>query len=323
MTNLSTTGAANFYYFGTPSTEIKNPTFPRGQKITTQLPANVVKIRILAVLLVTARVIWIGLTRWNWPVAVLGATYALYTTYKHLISKDPLVEVFYKIAGGQESYNNLHELKLNIDEKNVAVTNSTSTEKSDNPITEKVQEVSAKPNKETEEKTKKTFNRFDNISWEALEHPVYRFTTQDGRKGMLVKGLSYLAQPDLLNQLLGAPPAQTKAVMVFIEKLSLYDLSPVFPEWFATIAIAICLDWEPPLSKLLVSSSGSSEENSWKYETKIYASITTDMANEFIAQKGVFNQLKQRIEEIIEVEDDNKNAGEQPLPQVRDVDQDQ
>jgi hypothetical protein len=320
MTTLSTAGTANFYYFGKPLTEIENPTFPRGQKITTQLPSNAVKIRIFAVLLMTARVIWIGLTRWNWPVAILGATYALYTAYKHLLSKDPLVEVFYKIAGGQEGYNNLHELKLNIDEKNVAATNSTSTEKSDNPITEKVQEVSAKPNKETEKKNKKTFNHFDNISWEALEHPVCRFTTQDGRKGMLVKGLSSLARPNLLNQLIGAPLAQTKAVMVFIEKLSPYDLPPILPEWVVTITIAIDLCWENPLSKLLVSSSGSSEGNSWEYETKIYASITTDMANEFIAQKGVFNQLKPRIEEIIEVEDDNKNAGEQPLPQVRDVD---
>jgi hypothetical protein len=53
--SLNVTGAKNFYYYGKPSNQIKETTLPPGQKIWTQLPANVAKIRIGAILFLTGQ----------------------------------------------------------------------------------------------------------------------------------------------------------------------------------------------------------------------------------------------------------------------------
>lgn len=233
------------------------------------------------------------LTSWFWPLAILGIGYALYTTYKHLLANDSLVETFYKIAGGEESYNNLPE--FNPDQENA-----------DNSVIGKAQKPSVKP-EEIKNNTSMTAYRFYDISWKALEHPVYRFTTQDGRKGMLVKGLNNFTE------------THTEAIMVFVEKLSPYDLPPILPEWLMSTLIAICLYWANPLSKKLESASLTRGRISQESNTTIYASITTNMANEFIAQRGVINQLNPQIVEVV---DDNKSTTNQTLPQVRDADSD-
>ncbi len=134
---------------------------------------------------------------------------------------------------------------------------------------------------------------------------------------MLVKGLSHLAKHDLFDLLIGAPPAQTQAVMAFVEKLTPYDLPRMLPEWVVSIAAGVIFWWEDPFSRLLTSSSGSSKGVSHRSELVFYASISTDMANEFIAQQGVANQLNPRI---VELETDDKDTLNPLLPRVRDVD---
>jgi hypothetical protein len=244
----------NFYYYGKPSSEIPNPTFPPGQKITTQLPSNIVAIRIGAIFIVTVYAAYAiaretGLTILRWPFIIFGITLSAYIAYKHLFIKDPLVEAFYKIAGGKENYDKLPEIKL--------------------------------------DGSKRTHENFV-MSWDALEHPVHRFSTSNSRKGLLVKALS---------------SSQTKTKLIFVEKLGPYDTRRVIisnlPEWVtstltSTLTALNYHKWENPFSTFL---SGSSNTRGF-YASEIYASISTDDANEFIAQRGLVNRLEPKVVDV-------------------------
>lgn len=260
--SIETVGASNFYYYGKLSSKIPNPTFPPGQEITTLLPANIVAIRIGAIFILTlctaytiARIPVLTILRW--PVIILGITLSAYIAYKHLLIKDPLVEAFYKIAGGKDNYDKLPEIKLDA--------------------------------------SKKTCDNF-NISWDALEHPVYRFITTDGRKGLLVKGLSNSAELGLCGE------ALTQATIIFVEKLGPYDRRSRISnlaEWGESIFTALTYkEWDNPFSTNSSSSSRRNFTAPSKTAVGIFASMFTDNANEFIAQRGIVNHLEPKVEEV-------------------------
>jgi hypothetical protein len=197
-------------------------------------------------------------------------TLAAYIAYKHLLIKDPLVEAFYKIAGGKENYENLPEILL--------------------------------------EKNKKTYENFK-MTWASLEHPAYRFTTSDGRKGMLIKGLSDSKERGVLEMLVNAGPTPTQSLMIFIEKVSPDDIPRTISnmaEWAYSILVALNYDaWNNPFSEFLsLSAEPNSAGSSSRRESNIYAWISTDMANEFIAQKGIVNQLAPEGPIVEEIKED-------------------
>lgn len=158
--SLDATGATNFYYYDRPSDRTRGRAYPSGQKIWTQLPADVAAIRIGAILAVTAIFFLSALKtpairEWcSLVVVVVGVTLAAWVAFKHLLTNDSLVEAFYKIAGGKENYEKLPEFPM--------------------------------------KKNPKTHISFD-ITWASLKYPLYRFPTSDGRKGLVVKGSSYSA----------------------------------------------------------------------------------------------------------------------------------
>lgn len=131
--SLDATGAKYFYHY------TNTDSLPQ-HKIWTQLPSNIAKIRVGAILAVTAYFFRVALKTpiikgWCWPVAILGMSLAAYISYRHLLTKDPLVETFYKIAGGKENYEKLPEIPL--------------------------------------ENGRKTYENFK-MAWASLEHPAYR-----------------------------------------------------------------------------------------------------------------------------------------------------
>ncbi|HEX4839841.1 MAG TPA: hypothetical protein VFU89_05320 [Rhabdochlamydiaceae bacterium] len=262
--SLDATGATNFYYYGKPANQITDKTYPTGQRIWTQLPVNVAKIRIGVILAITAYFFqamqknpMVG--EWRWLVVIVGVALAAWVAYKYLLTKDPLVETFYKIAGGKEEYEKLPEFPL--------------------------------------DKNKKTYANFE-ITWKSLEHPLYRFLTSDGRKGLVVKGLSHSKKLELEDMLVRGEPTPTQNLMIFVEKLGPYDVPRKIgneAEWATTIFTALsCKTWNNPFEDCLESCSvgSSGEAGSYKRTSKIYAGMSTDMANEFISQKGVVNELK-------------------------------
>jgi hypothetical protein len=274
--SLDVTGAKNFYYYGKPSDQVPNPPYPPGQKITTQLPANVAKIRIGVILALTAYVSYkiykvTGSIVWCWPLVVLGVTLAAYVAYQHLLKKDPLIEAFYKIAGGKENYEKLPQIPI--------------------------------------EKNKKTYESFK-MAWASLEHPAYGFTISDGRKGMLIKGLSDFKERGIEEALIGVGPTATEALMIFVEKLGPYDVPRIIlneAEWATSILTAF--DYKAldnPFTHFLKSSLWGSPDEAGAGSKKrfdIYAWISTDMANEFIAQRGIVNQLAPEGPKVEEVKE--------------------
>lgn len=274
--SLDTTGATNFYYYGRPADQITDKTYPSGQKIWTQLPANVAKIRIGVILAVTAYFFQVMqknpmVGEWRWLVVIVGVALAAWVAYKYLLTADPLVEAFYKIAGGKEEYEKLPEFPL--------------------------------------DKNKKTYANF-NITWASLEHPLHRFSTLDGRKGLVVKGLSHSKKLELEDLLVGGEPTPIQNLMIFVEKLGPYDVPRKIQneaEWATTIFTALNFKaWDNPFEHFFESCSvgKSGEAGGYKKTSSIYAHMSTDMANEFISQKGVVNLLKPKGPTVEEVEDE-------------------
>jgi|GEM_PF-2339725 len=274
--SLDATGATNFYYYGKPADQITDKTYPTGQKIWTQLPVNVAKIRIGVILAVTAYFFHTlqknpMVSEWRWLVVIVGVALAAWVAYKYLLSEDPLVETFYKIAGGKEEYEKLPEFPL--------------------------------------DKNKKTYANFD-ITWANLEHPLYRFLTSDGRKGLMIKGLSHSKKLELEDIIVGGEPTPIQNLMNFVEKLGPYDVPRKIgneAEWATTIFTALSYTiWNNPFEHFLKSRSVGSpgDAGSYKKTSKIYAHMPTDMANEFISQKGVVNELKPKGPIIEEVKDE-------------------
>lgn len=240
--------APSFYYYNNPPELITKKELAPGQKFTTQLPRNVILIRLVATAILTASVAYAvaritGLSAWAWPVVVLGASFALYTAYRQLLRPDPLVNAMQIVAGNEEHYNLLPEWTVT-------------------------------PNK-------KLWETIGNIKWDELKHPLYRATTSDGRKVLIVRGYDFIRGRNE-NMELVFKPIQT--VMAFVEKLGPNDI-PRYPMpadarvEAALIAVPLMdLAWlENRYHKKIKSS-----DYSW-YE--MHSSITSDMMNEFIYQR--------------------------------------
>ncbi|HEX4840373.1 MAG TPA: hypothetical protein VFU89_08035 [Rhabdochlamydiaceae bacterium] len=257
------TGATNFYYYDRPADQITNKTYPPGQKIWTQLPPDIAKIRIGAILAFTgifflAVLNTPSIREWRWLVVIVGVTLAAWVAYKHLLTKDPMVEAFYKIAGGKDNYDTLPEWRL--------------------------------------EKNKKTYANFDVLWADADVKPLYRFSTSDGRKGLMVKGLSHTKEHSLV-RIKGTGPARTQALMVFVEKLGPYDIHILIKNMtersFSIINALNFEAWNNPFSEVLLAGEGESDDGSSSRTINgLYAYMSTDWANDFIAQRGVVNQLE-------------------------------
>lgn len=255
--SLDATGAKNFYYYESPSGPTQVKTYPSGQKIWTQLPVDVAAIRIGAILAATTIFFISALktpatSQWRFLVVIFGVTLAAWVAIKHLLTNDSLVEAFYKIAGGKENYEKLPEFPMNKDQK--------------------------------------TYANFG-IAWARLEHPLYRFSTSDGRKGLLVKGLRCVEE---YNSMGIARTAYTRSMMVFVEKLGPCDIPiPIAGITERGFSIRNALHyraWNNPFSSTLLSVQGPT--GSYKIINGLYAYMPADWANKFIAQKGVVNQLK-------------------------------
>jgi hypothetical protein len=84
-------------------------------KYTTHLPTNIAVIRAVAALAFTALVAFkLAATVFCWPVVLAGAAFAGWTIYKHVFSKDPMIEAFYSIVGGKDKFEQLPEVQLGL-----------------------------------------------------------------------------------------------------------------------------------------------------------------------------------------------------------------
>ncbi|HEX2579986.1 MAG TPA: hypothetical protein VHK67_06265 [Rhabdochlamydiaceae bacterium] len=266
--SLDATGATNFYYYGKPSDQIAVKTYPSGQKIWTQLPADIAKIRIGGILAFTTTFFLAvlktpAISEWRWLVVIVGMTLAAWVTFKHLLTNDPLVETFYKIAGGKENYEKLPEFQLH--------------------------------------KNKKTYENFD-IAWASLKHPLYRFSTSDGRKGLVVKGVSRSKEHALVRRE-GTGPAHNQAMMIFVEKLGPCDvrIKYISDRILSILNAFSCRAWNNSFSALLPSGEASNENGSYRTIKGLYAYIPTDWANAFITQSGSVNQLQAEAPHVEQV----------------------
>ena len=129
------------------------------KKITTQLPKNIALIRIATTAAITALLaVKLQATIFCWPVVVIGAAFSGWTAYSHLLSKDPLTEVFYRIVGGKDRFEQLPEIRLEQDPNETLCT------------------------------------AIGKLRWDNLDHPIYKTTALDGRNVVVVKGFSRTPQ---------------------------------------------------------------------------------------------------------------------------------
>jgi hypothetical protein len=245
---------SNFYWHNSPVANVAE-VLPRGQKITTLLPANIVHIRIAVTAVFTAYVVAriMGLTVWAWPVVILGATFSVYTAVKHLFRQDPLVNAMYQIAGGEQAYNALPEYpKVNV---NVPLAGPNLAQvKREHP------EWLSCPDA--------TFTQIRLHKWENLDRPLYRATTPDGRKVLIVRGRDR------------AEEVNTYTMTAFVEKAGPKD---TMSSWINTafLAIPITNDLENWFSDYAFAQNGR-EVHKWM----LRSSISSDMVNEFIQQRS-------------------------------------
>jgi hypothetical protein len=241
---------SNFYWHNSPAELIKNKAITPGEKYTTQFPTNVTLIRIAVTAIFTAYIVGriMGLTMWAWPVVIVGASFSLYTAVKHVFMRDPLVAAMQIVAGGKEQYNGL-------------------------PV------IDVMPNK-------KLWETIEAIQWNNLEHPLYRATTLDGRKVLIVKGCDSVKQGAFLG--VAGAMVNARTVTAFVEKLGPNDVPRVISnldERFEAALMALpanakCL--ENSCNRLLRESGDGGELTRWQMRS----SITSDMMNEFIYQRA-------------------------------------
>lgn len=130
--------------------DLKLP-FIGDKPVTTQLPKKVAIIRAVAALAFTALATAIvGVSLLALPVIIAGSAFSGWTIYKHLATKDPLVDAFYTICGGKDKYDKL-------------------------PLIDLKQEY----DKELPLDALK--------DWKAIKHPVSRAKTLDGRNILIIK----------------------------------------------------------------------------------------------------------------------------------------
>lgn len=222
------------------------------QQTTTQLPKTIALIRVIATIVFTAYLaLKLNATIFCLPVLFIGAAFVGWTTYTHLLAKDPLVEVFYRIVGGKDRFDQLPEIRL---EQN--------------------------PN----EKISTAIHR---LSWNHLNQPMYRTTTLDGRQVVIVKALSRINDglffaptrsilafiekvgPDDIPRRISNEPELVESALYAIG-------APFAGNRFGHLLYSS--DSERVIDGVRVVES---------YETRICADITSSMANEFFAQLAI------------------------------------
>lgn len=147
---------SNFLYYDTLSQQLQmhhdSIQFPFKKDIVTQLPKSIAVIRVVATLAFSSLIAFrSAATAFCLPIVVAGIGFAGWTIYSHLFSKDCLMEVFYKISGGKDKFQQLPEIQL---------------QKSQN---EKISEAIGK------------------LKWDNLEHPIAKAKTLDGRNIIVIK----------------------------------------------------------------------------------------------------------------------------------------
>jgi hypothetical protein len=151
----------NFLYYAIAIWDYER-LFPNVQRpflreiIATKEQKNIVATRAVAILAFTSLMAY-GLrnTVFCWPVALTGTAFTGRKIYSYLLSKDPLMEAFYKITGGRERFEALPEINIR---------------------------------QGIDEKISMTIRR---INWENLIHRISKAKTLDGRNVIIVKGLDY------------------------------------------------------------------------------------------------------------------------------------
>lgn len=238
-------------YYKTPENEFQTNYPSAKQNYTSEIYSQLSKtdaiIRSVVATLFSAVVLIRYSSIWRWPLVVVGFAYAAWTIYRNLIIQDPLVELFYKIAGGRDKY-------------------------------EKLPEIVRIPNESVGETIVK-------LDWNSLTHPLYRATTVDGRRVLIVKALSRnLEKYNSINNtqivLTRGMNSQIKMIAAFVEKMKREDIPPVKRD--------IIFSNEPHYNHFHNNSFkqeqvfGSLSIGHWAQH--IYPSMRCEMANEFVAQ---------------------------------------
>lgn len=136
-----------------------NVRFLSAGEMRTQLPKNIAIIRVIATIALTGLITFtLSATAFCWPVVIAGVAFAGWIVYSHLLSKDPLMEAFYKISGGKDKFEKLPEIQLeqNSSEKICAV--------------------------------------IKNLKWKDLKHPISKTRLLDGRNVIIVKGFNRIIE---------------------------------------------------------------------------------------------------------------------------------
>ena len=238
-------------YYDTPATRYadiygdKRLFAENEHQITTQLPRKIALVRIVATVALT---VLLAATV-AWPLVFVGAALAAWTAYRHLLSKDPLTEVFYRIVGEKDRFAQLPEIRLE-----------------------------QGPNE-------KICTAISRLEWEHLQHPMYRATTADARTIIIVKGMSrprdsivYANTKSVLAFIEKVGPEDIPRAISNLPEL----VESVFHAICPPFAGNTFGKWLSSSSSAIVPISGQTVSDS--YETRICSSITTSMANEFFAQ---------------------------------------
>jgi hypothetical protein len=149
---------ANFVYFNTPVAEFQqcynNAQRPfQGGVIHTQLPRSIAIIHT-----VTLAVFSVIVAAVVWSLGIVGAGLTAWKAYAQIFSKDPLIEVFYKIVGGKEKFEQIPQIELPLNAN------------------------------------KLLWERIRGLDWNALVRPITRAKTADGRNIIIIKGLKRIDQ---------------------------------------------------------------------------------------------------------------------------------
>jgi hypothetical protein len=246
----------NFLFYKTPVEQFKESyghfEQPFKSKISTQLPKNIALIRVVATLVFTT---WIAVTSspvWLWTVVIAGTTFAGWTIYSHLLRRDPLVDVFYKIVGGKNHYDNLPEIHL-VGEKH---------------ISESMKEV----------------------SWDKLNQPIYKAKTTDGRKILIVKALTHNPEQHTAYAQVKTLFVFVEKAGPNDYKPNISNLSPKNSRLLESIFYALRLwDNKNPFGAIIYfDSQVISKINGEKVQRNdacyVYGFMNKDIANEFSAQ---------------------------------------
>lgn len=177
----------SYITFGTPNVEIRTlypkfkPLFNWAHQITTQLPKNIAQIRAIAAVAFSCLVAFILNSKF---LSLPGLAFAGWTIYSHIISKDPLLEAFYKIFKTKDEFEKLPTIKIQ---------GGTDAE-----ICETIME----------------------LEWDALQQPVTLSSTPDGRRIILVKGSRYQEELEFEMGVEVTKKTTTHTIFAYIEKVN-------------------------------------------------------------------------------------------------------